>query len=700
MLTKEIIMRSISKITCMVTVLIKMTSIMTGSDSQSERNFQQPKTATFLLEYGVSDEERKELDKVKKLVAKLPDNYKRTRLPYLYIAEEDAFRNGHLKIVEYLLSDAVPGNAKPTQKSVERGFILALMNENQSIAAYLLSDAVPDSLKPTQKGVEEAFISALRDKNQSIAAYLSSDAVPNDLKPTQKGVEEAFIKYSYEESIIAYFLSDAVPNDLKPTQKGVEEAFIKYSYKESRIAYFLSDAVPDHLKPTQNAVEQVFIKNLYTQSIVAYLLSDAVPDSLKPTQNAVKKYVDSALSYVNSALSRGIRDANIDILAFVLSDKISAELRPDEWYMVNALGVAASNGHKNMVEYILSDEVQKQYPFSTTSILTVFSTTNILIVPKNHNQTDNPELFQLIRDRFHISEIPAKSNQFSARDALYLANNGEAKKIRDVFEELQSNERSAPLLRANLPSFEDTEGAFVQISQEFINVIRQIQNVSSFKREKNLDFRLETAIRAMKLYQGDVSVQPHTLFTLEKHIEYSHDDISVKQLIVLAYRLLKPSIITFVRSTLVTQLNNQNDWMKWSAPFANRFPSVANQASVTLGLSADEASGNHFINFITQIILDADYEKSNIDFQIIKKILPIHMKYLKLYKERLIPLIEGLFMTRRGHNINLLAKEIKDMPACPEGAYLNILKAITQNPDIIDIAGSFLEGVEIIQCGS
>ena len=667
MLTKEIIMRSISKITCMVTVLIKMTSIMTGSDSQSERNFQQPKTATFLLEYGVSDEERKELDKVKKLVAKLPDNYKRTRLPYLYIAEEDAFRNGHLKIVEYLLSDAVPGNAKPTQKSVERGFILALMNENQSIAAYLLSDAVPDSLKPTQKGVEEAFISALRDKNQSIAAYLSSDAVPNDLKPTQKGVEEAFIKYSY---------------------------------KESRIAYFLSDAVPDHLKPTQNAVEQVFIKNLYTQSIVAYLLSDAVPDSLKPTQNAVKKYVDSALSYVNSALSRGIRDANIDILAFVLSDKISAELRPDEWYMVNALGVAASNGHKNMVEYILSDEVQKQYPFSTTSILTVFSTTNILIVPKNHNQTDNPELFQLIRDRFHISEIPAKSNQFSARDALYLANNGEAKKIRDVFEELQSNERSAPLLRANLPSFEDTEGAFVQISQEFINVIRQIQNVSSFKREKNLDFRLETAIRAMKLYQGDVSVQPHTLFTLEKHIEYSHDDISVKQLIVLAYRLLKPSIITFVRSTLVTQLNNQNDWMKWSAPFANRFPSVANQASVTLGLSADEASGNHFINFITQIILDADYEKSNIDFQIIKKILPIHMKYLKLYKERLIPLIEGLFMTRRGHNINLLAKEIKDMPACPEGAYLNILKAITQNPDIIDIAGSFLEGVEIIQCGS
>ena len=700
MLTKEIIMRSISKITCMVTVLIKMTSIMTGSDSQSERNFQQPKTATFLLEYGVSDEERKELDKVKKLVAKLPDNYKRTRLPYLYIAEEDAFRNGHLKIVEYLLSDAVPGNAKPTQKSVERGFILALMNENQSIAAYLLSDAVPDSLKPTQKGVEEAFISALRDKNQSIAAYLSSDAVPNDLKPTQKGVEEAFIKYSYKESRIAYFLSDAVPDHLKPTQNAVEQVFIKNLYTQSIVAYLLSDAVPDSLKPTQNAVEQVFIKNLYTQSIVAYLLSDAVPDSLKPTQNAVKKYVDSALSYVNSALSRGIRDANIDILAFVLSDKISAELRPDEWYMVNALGVAASNGHKNMVEYILSDEVQKQYPFSTTSILTVFSTTNILIVPKNHNQTDNPELFQLIRDRFHISEIPAKSNQFSARDALYLANNGEAKKIRDVFEELQSNERSAPLLRANLPSFEDTEGAFVQISQEFINVIRQIQNVSSFKREKNLDFRLETAIRAMKLYQGDVSVQPHTLFTLEKHIEYSHDDISVKQLIVLAYRLLKPSIITFVRSTLVTQLNNQNDWMKWSAPFANRFPSVANQASVTLGLSADEASGNHFINFITQIILDADYEKSNIDFQIIKKILPIHMKYLKLYKERLIPLIEGLFMTRRGHNINLLAKEIKDMPACPEGAYLNILKAITQNPDIIDIAGSFLEGVEIIQCGS
>ncbi|PIZ34164.1 MAG: hypothetical protein COY39_00655 [Alphaproteobacteria bacterium CG_4_10_14_0_8_um_filter_37_21] len=455
----------------------------------------------------------------------------------------------------------------------------------------------------------------------------------------------------------------------------------------------MSDAVPDSLKPTQNAVEQVFIKNRYTQSIVAYLLSDAVPDSLKPTQKAVKEYVDSALSKV-------IWDANIDILAFVLSDKISADLKPDEWYMVNALGFAARNGHKNMVEYILSDDVQKQYPFSTTSILTVFSTTNILIVPKNHNQTDNPELFQLIRDRFHISEIPAKRNQFSARDALYLANNGEAKKIRDVFEELQSNERSAPLLRANLPSFEDTEGAFVQISQEFTNVIRQIQNVSSFKREKNLDFRLETAIRAMKLYQGDVSVQPHTLFTREKHIEYSQDDISVKQLIVLAYRLLKPSIITFVRSTLVTQLNNQNDWIKWSTPFANRFPSVANQASVTLGLSADEASGNHFINLITQNISDADYEKSNIDVQTIKRILPIHMKYLKLYKERLMPLIEALFMTRRGHNINLLAKEIKDMPACPEGAYLNILKAITQNPDIIDIAGSFLEGVEIIQCGS
>ena len=46
--------------------------------------------------------------------------------------------------------------------------------------------------------------------------------------------------------------------------------------------------------------------------------------------------------------------------------------------------------------------------------------------------------------------------------------------------------------------------------------------------------------------------------------------------------------------------------------------------------------------------------------------------------ERLMPVTEALFMVMRGHNDSLLNSAEPNRPACAEGAYLGILKAISE----------------------
>lgn len=60
------------------------------------------------------------------------------------------------------------------------------------------------------------------------------------------------------------------------------------------------------------------------------------------------------------------------------------------------------------------------------------------------------------------------------------------------------------------------------------------------------------------------------------------------------------------------------------------------------------------------------------------------------------PLIEVLFMTLRGHNVNLENKEEADAPACADGSYLGSLKAIWEASEL----GGLAQGLEIIGCGA
>ena len=60
------------------------------------------------------------------------------------------------------------------------------------------------------------------------------------------------------------------------------------------------------------------------------------------------------------------------------------------------------------------------------------------------------------------------------------------------------------------------------------------------------------------------------------------------------------------------------------------------------------------------------------------------------------PLLEVLFVTLRGQNVDLEKKEEADAPACADGSYLGSLKAIWEASEL----GGMAQGLEIIDCGA
>ena len=78
----------------------------------------------------------------------------------------------------------------------------------------------------------------------------------------------------------------------------------------------------------------------------------------------------------------------------------------------------------------------------------------------------------------------------------------------------------------------------------------------------------------------------------------------------------------------------------------------------------------------------------------------LRREYIKIQdKDRFAAVVEALSMTMRGHNRNLTKRDEAHKPACPFGAYLNILKAFADPTLGLETdALSALSGVTIQRC--
>lgn len=191
---------------------------------------------------------------------------------------------------------------------------------------------------------------------------------------------------------------------------------------------------------------------------------------------------------------------------------------------------------------------------------------------------------------------------------------------------------------------------------------------------------------------GDSSIEHHLISQRKEYASYSYPGLpTVRQLVVLVWHLTEIDIREFVVATLAEKCCTPEKWDAWKKEFGLHFGKILGFKNFGESLAADRERGSPFINAIVKSLATGEKLPAP---RTGKFMLRLSREFFKARAEKMMPLTEALFMVMRGHNDVLLDSEEGNEPACAEGAYLGMLKAIAElNP-----GGALFPGVSLLSC--
>jgi hypothetical protein len=569
---------------------------------------------------------------------------------------------GHQAVVAYLLNPESPLSIRPNQESVKGALSSAAFYGHQAVVAYLLNPESPLSVRPNQESVNEALRNAADRGHQALVAYLLNPASPLNVRPNQEEVHGALSSAAYggHQGLVAYLLNPASPLNVRPNQESVNGALLNAADRghQALVAYLLNPTSPLSLRPNQEEVHYALSNAVLNghQAVVAYLLNPESPLSVRPHQWGVNWVLGNAASYGNQA-----------IVAYLLNPESPLSVRPNQEGIFNTYNLMLHRPDRQDVRALLEPHV-----------------------PAAHRLPAGPAAGA---DAGGMAGGAAAHHAFVAgQEAIY----AEVEAMRGAYEALTTDPRSRDVINNNLPALEETNGEFDRASAALKDQLEHL--LAGVHEGTSLHFRLTQALRTLRLLQGDDTIERHPISPLASYRTRSYEGLpNIRQLFVLATRLLGPANPEdFIRSWMAENLIDLSSWNAFRSPFVERFPRIANQSNVGLALGADGESGNGFVTFLANAFWNNAQEVTP---AMRGPLMNLKKAYRTHSQERLMPLIEALFMVMRGHNIKLEDPREANGPACADGAYLNLLKVITQTPGIDEVAAHILAGVEIQHCG-
>ncbi len=248
--------------------------------------------------------------------------------------------------------------------------------------------------------------------------------------------------------------------------------------------------------------------------------------------------------------------------------------------------------------------------------------------------------------------------------------------IRKAYEELATNEATAQLISANLPTIETTKEKFFYAAADVKSTLGQALSMNDLKFTDGQQFRLVSAVRSLRLLQGDSSIEKHGISSLESYATYVYPSLpNIRQLFVLAYNLLSGSNVEQQQKEFVASYLVNND--KWNA--------VKTIFKIDDALGVVLQKPNNVVDTLCALMANSNEAeqkmaelqgKNSIIFRNLMK--GIKKDFLTTKLDKLNPLVEALFMIMRGHNDKLENSNEPNKPACAEGAYLNIMKILRE----------------------
>jgi hypothetical protein len=212
----------------------------------------------------------------------------------------------------------------------------------------------------------------------------------------------------------------------------------------------------------------------------------------------------------------------------------------------------------------------------------------------------------------------------------------------------------------------------------------------------DIRFRFKTAKHALRLLNGDTSIERHPLPSVQQYETYSYPNFpNVRQLFVLACRLGKVDTASFMEAMMGELCHTEEKWRKWAAPFLHtKFHAIASQESIGQALEVDQYHGRLFVQSFVDVLEGGDSLPIPHSGKIV---VPLMRAYIKKRTDQMLSVTEALFMMMRGHNNELLNEEEPNRPACAEGVYLGLLRAITERMTT-DEYFLMLDGLNVDRC--
>ncbi len=350
---------------------------------------------------------------------------------------------------------------------------------------------------------------------------------------------------------------------------------------------------------------------------------------------------------VNGTLAHAATQGFLRVVEFLTTPQ-AGRVGPDQLGVNNALGFATMRRQPRIVEYLLISHVGGISP-DEHAIGDSF---------EEAVSSDYVEIIRLlapyVRELFIVIDI--EDHEAIVNDSPLAIS---------AYRQMLNVPETAELIEKFLPP--TIESANARFNEIFPILNYHLQVIGDFVAVKHAKFRVKQAQRALMLLAGDADIERHRISSVVDYQNYSMTEMpNIRQLFVLAYELMtaETDISHFTKAWLVENFKHQN---AWDEPIVNGLVQLINGTSDNLVLP----------------------------LKCVDKFAKSYFAYLN---NNLNSIIEALFMAMRGHNTNLIDPDEVNKPACAQGAYLGILRAIAELPVIQTVVGSGVHAIEIVNC--
>lgn len=487
------------------------------------------------------------------------------------------------------------------------------------------------------------------------------------------------------------------------TQKEIDQSIIKSAKKGwlKTVTFLTTKSADGQPLPTKERINWALnnaAKGDYL-AIVEHLIK--LPEPMKPDQNGVNWALNSAvklrhLSVIETLLTPTTEQINPNL------NGINKALRG----AIRQTDDTASDCILNSILVTHQHDYQPSVQDNSNESQELQSIVDFLLAPReirarlvSINASPQPEDIFSAEYNMIFMPIDAAENWDSrtimCEEALIINSASIIKACLAMFE----NPQTITLITDLLPPTDETNKSFDIVFSEFSRQLDAIYSLTN----PNGKFKISQAQRALSLLNGDETIERHSISKIHDYQNYQmHGLPNIRQAFVLAYKLMTRqfNVENFIKSWLAQQYIKQSTWQELhskSAKIRASFPAleaIIGQSDIGSALRKDESKGSPFVKEIVMLV-NGTSDTLLLPLKDFKSLCKSMYGYLN---DQLNPLIEALFMIMRGHNSKLNDPDEKNRPACAKGAYIGILKAISEIPDFHAITKTCFAGVEVLDC--